>query len=609
LAGGIAAAADGFAVAYAPLAAARDLPFAEAAVFVGARSGPLQILTWPLVLLYFPDGRLPSPRWRLPAALAVGALALTPLMLAVVPWQDWVISRQGAPEQVTGLDGVDLDPLSLPLPTVFWDRAGAALGVAATAATLLAMAAFVRRFSGSDPVRRAQLRWLLLGVLVELGFMAGDLVLSAVDAAPVWRDVTFLLGQSALAAAVVIAVLRYRLYGADLLLGWTLLYGTLATVVIAVDLAVFIGAGELFGGDRVAGIAAAGTVAVLYAPLRRRLQRLVHRALTGRDDPYEVVSALARRLEEAPDPDELLTEVARGVAAAFRSPYVRVDLDLADGTTLTVSQGEPRDDTIVLPFTYRDAPIGRLTLVPRLGAQLSDRDQRLLADMVRQAAAAAHATALTEELQSGRTALVTGIAEERRRLRRDLHDGLGPALAAAGLKIQAASNLSPRDPATADATLAQVTTDLADVLTDVRRLVHDLRPPALDRYGLLGAIRQQAADLGDAPVTATGPRDELPAAVEVAAYRITAEALTNIARHADATRCTITLTHDGAALHLQITDHGRGILPSTPRGIGLQAMRERAEELGGTCTLTPHPTRGTRLTAVLPTHLTPAGAA
>ncbi|GAA3235756.1 sensor histidine kinase [Actinocorallia longicatena] len=599
---GLAAAEDGFCCAYGSLAIARDgdLPLADLAVFLGARTGPLQDLTWPILLLFFPDGRLPSPRWRIPAAVAVTGLAAMPVLLAIVPWQTFVAVQTGAPESVPGLDSITLDPLAVDLPDAVWDHFMIVVGVIASAAFLTGIAAFARRFAGSDPIRRAQLRWLLLGVVAQVLLIVLDQVVKAAGFAPVTLDYTFLAGQLILTAAVVVAVLRYRLYGADLLLGWTLLYGSLAAAVVAIDLAVFVGVGHLVGGDRLAGVAAAGVVAVLYSPLRVRLQRLVHRVLTGRGEPYDVVSALARRLEETPGPDELLAEVARGVATAFRSPYVRVELDRADGTTMIVEQGETRPDTVVLPFAYRDTPIGRLALVPRLGARLSDRDQRLLADVVRQAAAAARATALTEELQRSREELVTGIAEERRRLRRDLHDGLGPALAAAGLKIQAARNLARRDPAAADATLKEVGTDLSDVLADVRRLVHDLRPPALDQFGLLGAIEQQASGFDAVTVHASGDLSGLPAAVEVAAYRIVGEALANVARHAGATRCTVDLVHDGETLRLQITDDGRGLPAGAHLGVGIVAMRERAEELGGTCRLTRAPSSGTRVTAALP---------
>ncbi|MGI5153996.1 hypothetical protein [Microbispora sp. CA-102843] len=287
---------------------------------------------------------------------------------------------------------------------------------------LVSLAAFVRRFRGSSGARRAQLRWMLLAALLN-----GVLIFVPAVVEGVPQDLTFVVSLAALAAAVLVAVGRYRLYDIDPVLGWTLLYGGLAVAVVAIDVPVFVGLGALID-EPVAAVLAAAAVAVVYAPLRERVRRWVGRVLAGRAEPYDVVSALARRLEESVSPEELLLTVARAVSTALRSPYVRVELDRADGRTLVVEHGARRDDVIVLPFAYRAAPIGRLVLVPRAGAPLADADQRLLADVVRRAAAAVRATALAEELQHSRERLVTGVEEERRRLRRDLHDGLGPTL-------------------------------------------------------------------------------------------------------------------------------------------------------------------------------------
>jgi signal transduction histidine kinase len=234
-----------------------------------------------------------------------------------------------------------------------------------------------------------------------------------------------------------------------------------------------------------------------------------------------------------------------------------------------------------------------------------NRDERLLADVVRQAAAAARATSLAARLQASREQLVAAREEERRRLRRDLHDGLGPSLGAVVLRIDTARNLVSSDPAEADRLLRWARTDVAAALADVRRLVHDLRPPALDDLGLVGAVRQQAERLlaprGTAEVTAGPGTDDLPAAVEVAAYRIASEALANVAKHASARSCRVDLARqpDGA-LVVTVSDDGRGIAPGAPAGVGLVSLRERAAELGGRCTVECPATGGTVVRAVLP---------
>ncbi|MGW5410450.1 sensor histidine kinase [Actinomadura geliboluensis] len=605
LAGGFIAVLDGITAAYASLSVVEHgggLPLTAATVYAGARFGPMINMIVPLTLMFFPDGRLPSRRWRWPVAAAITAQAVGVVALLMVPWRVFSHGEPLAP----GLRGVPLDPLTPPLPDALWPVSGWMFWVGFLFSFGVSIAAFTVRFRRSDPVRRTQLRWMLLALAANVVLFAAGMVLTEVTPPSVdwWiGDISLILMHAAVAVAVLVAVARYRLYDVDLLLGWTLLYAALAAAVIGIDVAVFVGAGTVID-EPLAAVTGAGVVAVLYAPLRLRLQRWVNRVLTGRAEPYDVVSALARRLERSMGPDELLLEVARAVAQSFRSPYVRVELDRADGKTVVVEHGTPRDDVLVLPFGYRGAAIGRLALVPRSGARLPAADQRLLADVVRQAAAAARATALTEELQRSREQLVTGIAEERRRLRRDLHDGLGPSLAAAALKIEAARNLAPRDAAAADATLRSVRGDLSGVLADVRRLVHDLRPPSLDQFGLVGAVEQLAERFQGRSLrvrlSCAGRLSPLPAAAEEAAYRIVSEALANVSRHAGAAHCDVRLEATAEALEVEVVDDGRGMPPGALVGVGLVGMRERAEELGGRCAVSARPGGGTRVHAVLP---------
>ena len=211
----------------------------------------------------------------------------------------------------------------------------------------------------------------------------------------------------------------------------------------------------------------------------------------------------------------------------------------------------------------------------------SEVDVRLLADIARQAGVAAHAVRLTADLQRSRERLVTTREEERRRLRRDLHDGLGAALAGVVLQLGAARTLLVRDPNAATQLLDKLRVEVQDAITDIRRLVYDLRPPQLDELGLVGAIQELVSRLTESSYTGS-PRHhqrlnmtvEMPtslpplqAAVEVAAYRIAAEALTNVVRHAEATSCVLHLECRDM-LMLEIRDDGRGFPPDTHRGSG-----------------------------------------
>lgn len=596
-----------FGAVYGPwslLAHDGELPLTTFFVFTGSRFGPIIHLVIPALLVLFPTGRLPRGRWRVPGVVALVAMAVGVLHILLLPWRTFADGEPVPP-------GVDPRAIDLWQPAALldlWAGIGPAVfQVGAIVSLLCGAAAFIGRFRGADTELRAQLRWMLLAGLGNVVALVLAMAVNALldsDGNGSWvSELLFVTENAMLSGAVLVAVTRYRLYDVDLVAGRSLMYGALAAAVVGIDLLVFVAVGAVVE-ERVAGVAAAGVVAVLYSPLRVRLQRLADRLLTGRDEPYAVVSALARRLEESPGPDELLQATARGVAAAFGSPYVRVELDRPDGTTVSVEVGTPRSDVLVLPFGYRDVPIGRLLLVARPGSRRSEDDQRLLADVVRQAAAAARATALTEELQRSRELLVTGIAEERRRLRRELHDGLGPTLAAAGLKVRAARNLARLQPDQADQALEDVGHDLAGLLAEVRRVVHDLRPPAIDQFGLVGAIEQQAARLSGPGrtirVVASGDVAELPAAVEVAMYRIVGEALANVVRHAAATSCTVTVEVGAATVALTVDDDGRGVPVGARVGCGLVSMRERAEELGGSCSVEPRAGGGTRVRAIVP---------
>ena len=214
------------------------------------------------------------------------------------------------------------------------------------------------------------------------------------------------------------------------------------------------------------------------------------------------------------------------------------------------------------------------------------------------------AVQLSDELRRSRRRIVTAREDERRRLRRDLHDGLGPQLASQTLGLEAVAQLMPANPEKAQALLSSLKIQAQEAMLDVRRLVYDLRPPALDDLGLIGALKQSASRYAtgelrfsfDVPQTLP----ELPAAVETAAYRIAQEAMTNVVRHAGATLCTVRLSSRDAHLIVEIRDNGRGLSPDRTCGVGLQAMKERATELNGQFRLESLPDGGTLVQARLP---------
>ena len=498
---------DGLAAAWAVHALWVDpgAPLAAEAYWFYARFGATLLLGLPLLLLLFPDGELPEHRgWRRVSLVSLALTAVLPLVLLVVPSAVVVRYHQLAPPPEVA--ALLLDPISLGLPYDVWAVVLTAAYAAAAVSLVVPFAVTVHRYRAASGDRRLQMRWLVWAALVDVSAVLVGWVLPGALA-----GLSLALAVAVTSAAVVVAVTRYRLYDVDRLLSATVVYVLLVALVVVVDVLVFAAAGSLLG-ERDAALVAIAVVAVVYGPLRARLWALVRRLVRGpRDDPYGAVSTLAHRLELAAGPQEQLQAAADLLAEAFRLPYVRVELERLEGERLVVANGVPAQPEVSLPVAYRGHEVGRLVL--SLGGQsgLSERDQRLLGDLVRQAVVAARASELNAALQHHREQLVLAREEERRRIRRDLHDGLGPTLAAVSLRIEAARNLSTRDPDAADAILREATVQVRDVLADVRRLVHDLRPPALDELGLVGALRQQAQALsGDGLEVIISGDAELP---------------------------------------------------------------------------------------------------
>ncbi|MDD7965015.1 sensor histidine kinase [Actinomycetospora lemnae] len=568
------------------------LPGTSFAYAVSARYGAFLLLALPLVILLFPDGRLPRGRIGRPVALAsLAGTALLPLVLLVVPSRE-VEARSGMPF-TPRVAALDLDPHSIPLP--FWPQL---LGVAFALVPLGMVVPFVVvavRHHRARGRRRLQLRWLVWAGLVDVLLVGVGVLLPAP-----WPTLSLLVAITVTSGAIATAAVRERLYEIDRLLPTTVVALALGVLVLAVDGLVLLVAGAAFGG-RDSALLAVAVVAVLYTPLRSRLWRAARRLTRGsRDDPYAAVATLAGRLETAAAPGEQLAALARSVAEAFRLPYVRVEIDRADGAQAVVEHGHTDRPTVALPIRYRDETIGRVAVAE--GRRLSEADQRLLGDLLRQAAGAARAGALSASLQQARVDLVTAREEERRRLRRDLHDSVGPGLGAVTLRIETARGLAATDPAAADGVLAQAVADVGALLTDVRRLVHDLRPPALDELGLAGALRAQARRLSDdgLEIVVDGEPGELPAAVEVAAFRIASEAVTNVVRHAGASRAIVLLERRPGRLVVTVTDDGRGIGADVVAGVGTLSLRERAAELGGRTSVSCPPDGGTVVAAEIP---------
>ena len=321
-----------------------------------------------------------------------------------------------------------------------------------------------------------------------------------------------------------------------------------------------------------------------------------------RDEPFEVMANLGRQLENAFEPEMVYPTIVETVAQTLKVPYVAIAIKKGERFEIVESSGQKKYDNQAYPLKYQGEVIGRL-LVDRRGPDedFSEADERLLRTIARQAGTAVHAMQLTADLQRSRQQLVTAQEEERRRLRRDLHDGLGPVLASVVWQTDSARDLVYTDPDETVQLLDSSIEQAQTALTDIRRLVYGLRPPALDELGLVGALRQEAQNHYQIAITVDGPEPlpQLPAAVEVAAYRIAREAINNAAGHGQAKNCSVNLQVE-SGLSLIVNDDGVGLLEPVTPGVGLVSMRERAAELGGTCTIAARPEGGAVVEAYLP---------
>jgi signal transduction histidine kinase len=463
---------------------------------------------------------------------------------------------------------------------------------------LLALASLFVRLRRSSGDERAQLWWFCFAggfVVAELAF--GNLLSSG------WDTAAGILVNVLLVAAITTAVLRYRLYDIQPVVNWTLVWGLLTACIVAVYLAVVASANLLVRRHApvVGSLVATGVVAAFFGFAKEHVQRVVQRLIYGdRADPYRALSRLGEQLSSATVAEEVLPGVARSITEALRLPYAAVEMVTDEEVSTITAHGRPTGQLLRVPLERHGELVGILVVSTRSG--FSTADLKLLDDLARQAAVAVSAVALTVALRRSRERIVTAREEERRRLRRDLHDGLGPTLAAMTVRAGAAARLAEQQPAVAREALETIAEDAQTAVSEVRRLVHQLRPPALDELGLAGAVRAEALKFAPAlevTVDTDGDLDELPAAVEVAAYRICCEALSNTARHALAQTVAVRLEAD-ADLCLEVSDDGCGIPTRPALGVGLTSMQERAAELGARVAVRPRHGGGTVVSATFP---------
>ena len=572
------------------------LPGALAAAWVSSwvwMCGFSLLLT--LGVLGFPDGRLPSRRWWPIAAVSgatviggVVAIALRPGPLENHPSRD---NPLGVPGLGLGFDRA-LDRLWLPLLTL---------------AIVSSLASLVVRYRRGTTAERDQLRWLVVAV----GLIVISFAIPVDSPVGVVGTTLIIVAMPLVPLSVGVAVLRSRLDDLGVGVRRSVVYGWLMAAGLALYAAVVLTLDTILRGHAQPAVAllGAGAVAVAYQPLRQRLQRSTNRMLYGdRGDPYAVSASVGHRLESFGSAAQALPATVGAIGEALRLPYVAIELPGDSPQHPTAAYGSlTAAPPAAFALTHGGDNVGRLLVCQRDDREgLTHEEQRLLEDLGRLVAVATHAALLDRALRRSMDRLVLAREDERLRLRRDLHDGLGPALAGVALGLEAARNLMDTDRPSADRLLAALKRETLGCVGDVRRIVDDLRPPTLDEMGLLAALTAFADRLSSRDDTlcvdldAAVPLPELPPAVETAAYLIATEAMTNVARHARARRCLLRLAAVSDELTIEVTDDGIGIPADRTPGLGLSSMTERAAHLGGVCVVVRADEGGTVLRAHLP---------
>lgn len=487
-----------------------------------------------------------------------------------------------------------------------------AIGVLWIASGAIALS---HRYQHAEPFQRQQIRWIVwgtsasaVGVMLQIFPTLFELNASG---RVLYDFVPYPLGQllkACLPLSIAFAILRYRLWNIEIIVNRVLVYGPLSVLTMLGYLGTIFVLHVLFTGlsNPVISFLAAGVVAILFEPLRQRLQRAVNRWMYGeRDDPYAVLSRLVQTLETTPSANEILPSIAETISHSLKIPHVAIWLDQDGKEHKAAAFGEETTDPVSFPLVYQGEAIGRLEVARRApNEDFSEADLRLIENIAQQAGAAAQTIRLNVELIRSRAQIVNEREAERLRMRRDLHDELGPLLASQGLKLAAARQMIRAKPEKAENLVDEMIQQSRQTVADIRRLVHGLRPPALDQLGLVEAVRDLVRNDGNGlKLEVSAPADglpPLPAAVEVNAYRIILEALNNTMKHARAGHCIVKFGIETNTLVIHMEDNGVGMPEEYRAGVGLRSMRARAEEIGGTLHLEARASRGTCIIARLP---------
>jgi signal transduction histidine kinase len=584
------------------------LPFGAYVAWASNWLFPLSFPLLGLALMYFPDDELPSPRWRfIPRFMLIGfalfaAIAMfspRPISLA----QNFEVPN---PFGIAILGGEILSS----------SVAYAVLFLMGMGALILGATAPFFRYRRASAEMRLQLRWFVWVesislVLVVISVPLAGRSASAAALTGIVPVVGICIGMP---AAIGIAILKYRLYDIDVVINKTLVYGSLAAFITAVYVAIVVGIGAAIGqGSKPnlgLSILATAVVAVAFQPVRERVQRFANRLVYGkRATPYEVLSDFSHRMAGTYAADDVLPRMARilgeGTGAKEAKVWLRVSGRLAPAaswpdTGANGSRGRPDGADLLVPVTHQGEDLGALSITKSPGERLTPAEEKLTRDLASQAGLVLRNVKLIEDLKASRVRLVQAQDEERRKIERNIHDGAQQQLVALNVKLGLARRLAA-DPDKLDPILTQLQEETNQALQDLRDLARGIYPPLLQDKGLAAALESQARK---APIPVAVESDGIgryPQDVEAAVYFCTLEALQNVAKYANASHATVTLSATDGHLTFEVTDDGAGFDTSTTSyGTGLQGMADRLAALGGDIDVDSTPGRGTTVTGRLP---------
>jgi signal transduction histidine kinase len=561
------------------------------------------------LLLLFPDGRVPSRRWR-PVLWTVTFFVAGATVIFALDPMTYAGRRY---ENPLGVDVIR--PLAR-----FMDGPGYFLLLVLA---VVCAASVVQRFRHADPQQRQQIKWFAFAVVILVLYFVLDGVITALNLPRgFWFDtVGAVIAFGSLPAGLGIAILRHRLFDIDVVINRTVLFGILAAFITAIYVGIVIGIGSLVGGrgNLFLSIVATAVVAVAFQPIRARARHFANRFVYGkRATPYEVLSTFSDQLGEGYSTEDILPRIARIIGEAtgaertavwvhvgdhFRPSATWPEADAARSPIRSDADGMPKfpDDERAFPVRHQGELLGALSVTTSRREPLNETQERLLANLAGQAGLVLRNVRLIEELRASRQRLVAAQDQERRRLERNIHDGAQQQLVALAVKIRLARTMTGRNVEKAQGLLDELQGETQEALENLRDLARGIYPPLLADKGLAVALEAQARKVPFPVQVEPNGVGRYPAEAEATAYFCVLEALQNAAKYADASSATVRLGHENGHLVFTVTDDGRGFdTASTPRGSGLQNMADRLEAIGGAVEVASAPGRGTTITGRIP---------